>query len=325
MPRGFPGVKDFMSAMEAVHLVEVSQPMRKKQGETLQCETMPSTIPDGACLTTPGSGTQVKSHHLPVSDWTVRSQIQWHSDMEEIPRTCPEFVIGHEFLDALPVHQFVKSQAREWRERMVDIAEDSDPLQLRFVLAPSITPAAAVFPKIRLSWMPASERDAITELEVGSDMLSLGSRLAERISQVGGATLLIDYGKNSPYPCSLQGIRKHQRVHALELPGETDVSAYVDFAALRHSIEESDCNAIAYGPIEQRYLLKELGIDERVNSLVPNATAMQYEQLKSGYERLIGSEETGQAEGMGKLYKAMVITQKGNSIPVGFEHGLRAL
>ena len=249
---------------------------------------------------------------------TISFQVRWHSDIEEIPKTCPEFVIGHEFLDALPVHQFVKT-AHGWRERMVDIAEDDDARHLRFVMAPSITPAAAILPSKRLSWIPESEQSTLSELEIGSDMLALGIRLSRRVSEIGGAALFIDYGQDGPYPWSLQGVRKHQRVHVLERPGETDVSASIDFAALKRSVQESQCHAMAHGPIEQRYLLKALGIDARMEQLVEKATDVQFRELKSGYERLIGSEETGQPEGMGKLYKAMVITPKTTNIPPGFE------
>jgi hypothetical protein len=37
--------------------------------------------------------------------------VWWHSSLEEVPRG-PIIVIGHEFLDALPVHQFQVSNRR---------------------------------------------------------------------------------------------------------------------------------------------------------------------------------------------------------------------
>lgn len=202
---------------------------------------------------------------------------------------------------------------------MIDIAEDDTPLHFRFVKAPSITPAAAILPIKRLSWMPLSEQHSVTELEIGSDMLALAIRLTERLNHVNGAILFIDYGKNGYYRWSLQGIRNHERVDVLERPGETDVSVHVDFAALRQSVIESQVPAMVYGPTEQRFFLKALGIDTRMEQLIENATDRQYESLKSGYERLIGSKETGQENGMGKLYKAMVITSKNVPIPTGFE------
>lgn len=40
------------------------------------------------------------------------------------------------------------------------------------------------------------------------------------------------------YSSMLQAIRKHKFVDILDNPGSADLSAYVDFAAIRHSAEE---------------------------------------------------------------------------------------
>jgi NADH dehydrogenase [ubiquinone] 1 alpha subcomplex assembly factor 7 len=37
----------------------------------------------------------------------------------------------------------------------------------------------------------------------------------------------------------MQAIRKHKFVHLLDDPGSADLSAYVDFASIRHSAEEA--------------------------------------------------------------------------------------
>lgn len=201
---------------------------------------------------------------------------------------------------------------------MIDIAPESDPLHFHFVLAPGVTPASAILPQKRISWLPNHEQTNITELEIGSEMLSFGISVSQRLEQVNGAALFIDYGQDHYYPCSLQGIKKHKIVHALESPGEIDVSVHVDFAALKQSTMESESLVNTHGPIEQRYLLKALGIDARMEHLVEKATETQYQELKSGYERLIGSEETGQVHGMGKLYKAFAITSRNCPVPTGF-------
>ena len=44
---------------------------------------------------------------------------------------------------------------------------------------------------------------------------------------------MVDYGRNAPYPDSLQAIREHSFVHMLSQPGHADLSAHVDFSALR--------------------------------------------------------------------------------------------
>ena len=46
----------------------------------------------------------------------------WHANVDMVPCDCPLLLLGHEFLDALPVHQFVRTE-HGWRERMVDLKE----------------------------------------------------------------------------------------------------------------------------------------------------------------------------------------------------------
>jgi hypothetical protein len=48
-------------------------------------------------------------------------QVRWHRSLEEVPRDAPAIFIAHEFFDALPVHQFQKTE-RGWCERLVDVA-----------------------------------------------------------------------------------------------------------------------------------------------------------------------------------------------------------
>ena len=70
-------------------------------------------------------------------------------------------------------------------------------------------------------------------LEVSPQAMSTAGDLARRVATHGGAALLIDYGRNRPYPTSLQAIREHQFCGLLEQPGKADLSAHVDFGAIR--------------------------------------------------------------------------------------------
>lgn len=40
-----------------------------------------------------------------------------------------------------------------------------------------------------------------------------------------------------------QAIKKHEFVHVLDSPGNADLSAYVDFAALKHVVEDAAGNS----------------------------------------------------------------------------------
>lgn len=57
---------------------------------------------------------------------------------------------------------------------------------------------------------------------------------------------------------SMQAIRKHKFVNLLDNPGTADLSAYVDFPAIRHSAEE------ASGTFRNLFLLMSLvGVPKR--------------------------------------------------------------
>ena len=77
-------------------------------------------------------------------------QVQWHRGHEEIPQDCPTIVVANEFFDALPVHQFQKTD-RGWSEVLVDVADDVGLLHLRNVLAPGPTPASRLLLPQRLN------------------------------------------------------------------------------------------------------------------------------------------------------------------------------
>ena len=87
-------------------------------------------------------------------------QVHWHRSLEEVPDDLPTVFIAHEFLDALPVHQFQKTE-RGWCERLVDVASDDSPLHFRLVLAPRPTPASKLLVDRRLAALPFDQSEAL--------------------------------------------------------------------------------------------------------------------------------------------------------------------
>ncbi len=63
--------------------------------------------------------------------------------------------------------------------------------------------------------------------------MGLAGELARRVTAEGGAALVIDYGRDEPYADSLQAIKGHSFVPVLSQPGLADLSAHVDFSALK--------------------------------------------------------------------------------------------
>lgn len=236
--------------------------------------------------------------------------------MAHVPITGPEIIVAHEFLDALPVHQFVKME-HGWCERLIDTATADDPFHFRFVLSPKATPAFALLGRRRLSWMTPNEATKVSEMEVGGQMLATVVEVSQRVAKTNGAALLMDYGKDGLYEASVQAIRNHQFVHILDNPGFADLSAHVDYCAVRKAVEESRSDSISHGPVEQGEFLHSMGISYRLQSLCEGATEEQQEKLITGCKRLVESS-TENSEGMGEIYKVMAITPKDSPVPAGF-------
>src|ERR1700738_3793764 len=148
------------------------------------------------------------------------AQPAWVTRVEELP-DGPMLMVANEFLDALPIRQFVRGAG--WAERRVG----GDPAgRLLFVDGPP-SPAASLLVPSRLRYCAPG-----TIVEICPAALALASALGSRLARQPGAALFIDYGY---FPTAsgptLRALQRHRPVCALAAPGTADLSAYVDFAA----------------------------------------------------------------------------------------------
>ncbi|PIA62500.1 hypothetical protein AQUCO_00200486v1 [Aquilegia coerulea] len=303
--RGASKFEKFTKSLH-IHMVECSPTLQKLQYKTLKCEDEDVSGSSGDKRT--------------VSMFSG-APVSWHTTLEQVPSGLPTIIIAHEFFDALPIHQFQKA-SRGWSEKMVDVADDSS---FRFVLLPQPTPAILSLMK-RYKWAAKEDIAKLEQIEVCPKGMELTHTIAKRIGSDGGGALIIDYGLNKVVSDSLQAIRKHKFVDILDNPGSADLSAYVDFASIRHSAEEASENIAVYGPISQSQFLGLLGINFRVEALMQNCTDEQADLLMSGYWRLVGEGEAPFWEGpddqtpigMGTRYLAMAIVNKKQGAPAPF-------
>jgi len=222
--------------------------------------------------------------------------IAWAQTLKEIP-DGPAIVIGNEFLDALPVRQFVRVKG-QWRERVVRLGDEGG---LEFDVA------AEPEPDIR-----GVARDGEV-LEVSPAGHRLMFQLGGRLALQGGVALLIDYGHAvTGLGDTLQALRAHRYVDPLAMPGDCDLTAHVDFAAMARSAAAS--GAAVYGPIDQGDFLRAIGIDLRTKALAGRAGPERSEELQQARNRLVGK---GKGE-MGALFKAMAVANRNLSAPPGF-------
>jgi NADH dehydrogenase [ubiquinone] 1 alpha subcomplex assembly factor 7 len=231
-----------------------------------------------------------------------RDDATWHDDLSTLP-DCPWLLVANEFLDALPVHQLELTPAG-WCERLVGTDATG---RLAWALDPRHAPLAALLPR---DWAASAMPGAIAE--VSPQVLGVGATIGRHLAAHGGAALLVDYGDAPPSWPTLQAVRRHRRAEVLETPGEADLTAHVDFAAVARAAREA--GADSHGPVTQRALLLALGIEARAARLAA-ARPDGAEGVARDLERLIGPD------GMGTLFKALAIVPAGAPVPAGFEIG----
>jgi NADH dehydrogenase [ubiquinone] 1 alpha subcomplex assembly factor 7 len=111
----------------------------------------------------------------------------------------------------------------------------------------------------------------------------------------------------------IKAIKDHKFVDLFTTPGQSDLSADVDFSLLRQS--SSDLVSV-HGPMDQGDFLKAMGIQARIGTLLrhANATPSQRKDLSEAYDRLTGTED-GQ---MGKVYKVLAVSSGSDETPYPF-------
>jgi NADH dehydrogenase [ubiquinone] 1 alpha subcomplex assembly factor 7 len=227
----------------------------------------------------------------------TRPSIRWADRFDDSLPDRPLFLLANEFFDALPIRQFVKTD-RGWCERVVTVENGT----LAFALAPQAT----------LLDIPAARGDATigAVFEVSPASEAMAEEIARVIAARGGAALIVDYGHNGTgFGETLQAVRAHWFASVLDAPGDADLSAHVDFAALARATIRT--GAKAYGPISQGAFLEALGLRARAESLT-RANPGEAEKIAQAARRLVDPAE------MGTLFKALAIVPSSAPPPPGF-------
>jgi SAM-dependent MidA family methyltransferase len=211
-----------------------------------------------------------------------------HDTLPQVP-DGPAIWLANEFLDALPVRHFVRRLAG-WRELFLDAA-----------LVPVELPA-------REAGLPDAPPG--TWLELSPERLACAQALAARVVAHGGAALLVDYGHGSSGTgTTLQALRGHARAEPFATPGEADLSAHVDFAALAHAAQAA--GARVAGPVPMGPFLESLGLPARAEALA-RANPARGAALLAAAARLVSAAH------MGTLFKALAICHPALPAPPGF-------
>jgi SAM-dependent MidA family methyltransferase len=181
----------------------------------------------------------------------------WHESIDEMPAK-PLLLIANEFLDALPVRQFVGSE-----ERRVVVAAGG----LAFDRDGEIVETSPV------------RDEAVTAI-------------ATCVASMGGVALFVDYGhEQSASGDTLQAVRGHAYAAVLASPGEQDVTAHVDFQAVTEAARSA--GAVTTPIVSQREWLNRLGIGARAAALA-DSNPERADELAAAVQRLTGRDEMGE-------------------------------
>jgi SAM-dependent MidA family methyltransferase len=241
------------------------------------------------------------SLHLVETSPTLRAEqsgrlphAHWHASLETVP-DGPVFLIANEFFDALPIRQFVRDGSK-WRERVVGLQEG----HLAFGLGP---PAPVSHVAHRLA--DTTDGDIV---EYCPALGPIVSDIGRRVGKHGGAALIIDYGDWRSRGDTFQALRQHGFVDPFAAPGETDLTAHVDFEAI--ALSASPARATTMTP--QGTFLKRLGIEARTARLSANLTGQALVSHLAAYRRLTDQHQ------MGHLFKVMGLHPERAPPPPGF-------
>jgi NADH dehydrogenase [ubiquinone] 1 alpha subcomplex assembly factor 7 len=224
----------------------------------------------------------------------------WLECADQLP-DGPMLVVANEFLDALPIRQFVRNES-SWAERLVALDRAG---KLAFADGPPSAAAALLVPERLRRAAPGAL------IEFCPAALALAAFLGRRFTRQAGAALFIDYGYCGEAPGStLRACRRHRAALVLSRPGTADLSADVDFAAV--AAAACAAGAEVHGPVAQRRFLAALGAAARCEMLCARASPAQRDAIERGLARLVDPAA------MGEKWKAMALTAPGLAAPAGF-------
>jgi SAM-dependent MidA family methyltransferase len=199
----------------------------------------------------------------------------WHGSLSSIPHQ-PLILIANEFLDALPVRQFIRAETG-WMERHVENAAYLD--------LPTDHP------------LPNDPPGSIRE--INEPAIAFIQDLACR----NAVALIIDYGHaQSAAGSSVQAIAKGRPADPLQNPGNADITAHVDFSSLAAAALAA--GADVQGPVKQNAFLTACGLFQRSDALAQRHPARAGE-LRRAADRLTAPEA------MGSLFKVLALCPKG--------------
>ncbi len=265
---------NFMDAMD-LHLVESNSTLRDIQNDAL-CPYSPS----------------------------------WHDTISDIP-AGPSIIIANEFLDCLPIRQFIKTEAGNddgsgdgsgapWAERHVALNDENNlcfadrplPDDLASRIIPDVHPGGV------FEYCPGYQT-------IIQQLTKLTKTHENNGDKHPAIALFIDYGYTGTLDgLTLQAVKDHDMAAPFTTPGMTDLTAHVDFSHWTNIARQEGWTT--HPIIPQGKFLTRLGIHARADQLIASNTPDQAGLIKKSLHRLTAVGE------MGDLFKCSALSIHNN-------------
>jgi len=213
---------------------------------------------------------------------------QWARDMADLPSDAPCILVANEFLDCLPIEQWVL-RGGEWFQRRVGIDASG---QLVFV---------DDGPRRR-----GAPDGCDTIVECSPMLANFGSKVGDMISRMRGAALFIDYGSaDMAEGDTLQALRNHRKESPFAHPGEADLTAHVHFPTF---LEAARMAGAETAPLEtQGDFLRRLGIEPRA-WILAESSPRQATLIGRQLQRLTAPAQMGELFKVACVHSSDVLT-----------------
>ncbi len=223
-------------------------------------------------------------------------KVKWLKSLDNLENRATIF-LGNEFLDALPVKQFINIK-NTWYERYIEKKGKKY----------SFTMVRCDIHKIekKLNIEISNNQNF---LEIPFEEIKIIKKLTKLIIRKGGCMLFIDYAHiNHRMFDTLQAVKNHKKISVLNEVGNADISHVINIPFLKKIAEK--LNIDVYFNTQREFLLN-LGILERANILATKKKFLEKANIFYRINRLIDKKE------MGDLFKVIYFDKK-NKFKLGF-------
>ena len=225
-------------------------------------------------------------------------KIKWLKNLNYL-KNEPTIFLGNEFLDALPIKQYMYSN-NTWYERYVQKKGSNY----------KFTNIKCDIKKIenKLNLKVSKNQNF---LEIPFEEIKIIKQLNKIITKNEGCLLFIDYAYlGHKMHDTLQAVKKHKKINPLNEVGNADISHLINIPFLKEITKKLN---LKLDYTTQRDFLLNLGIMKRAEILAANKNFLEKANIFYRINRLIDKKQ------MGELFKVIYLYKKNKKFKLGFK------